>query len=74
MKEFFIKSKNQQGYIYMCSVDYQTITRNGEIIEEGTKYKYGKTRDIEKRMHMYGTFANNNEKSCNGSSCSSISW
>ena len=54
MKEFFKKSKNQQGYIYICSVDYQTITRNGEIIEEGTKYKYGKTRDIEKRMSMYG--------------------
>ena len=39
----------------MCSVDYQIVSKKtGEIIEKGTKYKYGKTRDIEKRMYMYG--------------------
>lgn len=53
----FYKSKKQNGYIYLCKTyikeRYKPI--NGEIsIRDVTVYKYGKTKDIKKRMQFYG--------------------
>ena len=57
LDEVFYKSKKQKGYIYLCMVDYEIRTKTtGEIIEKGTQYKYGKTRDIKKRMAYYGGY------------------
>jgi len=56
---FFKKSKNQKGYIYICKYEAYEIEQNvrtKEYTKYGwvTKWKYGKTKNIEQRMEYYG--------------------
>ena len=54
IKYFFKKSKAQKGYIYCCKKT--VIIKNattGRIFQE-VQWKYGKTKNIERRMKMYG--------------------
>lgn len=53
IQDVFKKSKKQIGNIYLCDVLHRFMnTRTNEIFEEHL-YKYGKTKNIIKRMQMY---------------------
>ena len=59
IRRFFKKSKQQKGYIYICKYEAYEIVQNvrtKEYIKYGwiTKWKYGKTKNIEQRMEYYG--------------------
>ena len=54
LKHFFKKSKAQKGYIYCCkkTVLWVNPLNGHERLE--VQWKYGKTKNIERRMKMYG--------------------
>jgi hypothetical protein len=54
IENIFNKSKNQIGNIYLCNTRNKIVNkRTNEIIEDVILYKYGKTKDIIRRMQMY---------------------
>jgi hypothetical protein len=53
-KYFFKKSKNQKGFIYCCKRTLNICSSTtGEQWQE-VQWKFGKTKNIETRMRMYG--------------------
>ena len=59
LKDIFKMSRKQKGYIYICKYEAYEIEQNvrtKEYIKYGwvTKWKYGKTKNIEQRMKYYG--------------------
>lgn len=51
---FFKKSKAQKGFIYCCKKTVVWINSNNGNKSIEIQWKYGKTKNIERRMKMYG--------------------
>ena len=55
ISDFFEKSRKQKGFLYLCERNKLLMNmRTNEILNEHT-FKYGKTKNIENRLKMYGS-------------------
>lgn len=54
VKHFFKKSEKQIGFLYCAEVNKTYINSITKEIWREKQYKYGKTKDIDRRFKMYG--------------------
>lgn len=55
LEDFFERSRKQKGFLYLCERNQVFRNMRTNKIFKEHKFKYGKTKNIEKRMQMYGS-------------------